>query len=541
VLQLDLNREITERTSKNPLESLQFGSIDDWKTLGLNDIIKNIDKAKRDTRIKGIFLNMSSVQAGGATIEEIRTALIDFKKSGKFIYSYGEVYGQGAYYLASVSDKMFVHPEGMIDFRGMSMELMFFKGALEKLEVEPQIIRHGKFKSAVEPFLLDKMSPENREQLETLSSSVWGRVLEGISESRKVPVERLQLLADTLVGRDAQASRDAGLVDVVCYYDEFLLELRKKSGWSETEKEHLVKISSYDNAYVKSEKPYSSDKIAVIYAVGDIVDGKGDDRTIGGATTSAELRKARKDSSVKAVVLRINSPGGSALASDVIWREVELTRKVKPVIASMGDYAASGGYYIACAADSIVADRNTITGSIGVFGLMFNAQKMFNNKLGVTFDTVKTGRNSDIGSMTRPMRPEEREIIQSEVEKTYQTFIGHVADGRKMSKDAVDSIGQGRVWSGTDGKRIGLVDKYGDLQDAIAMAARMAKLDNYRISELPRQKEIFEVLMSDFSEEVKSWMIRTELGTEFRYYESIREVTRDRGILTRLPFGITLY
>ncbi|MFM2207804.1 MAG: hypothetical protein RL213_1779 [Bacteroidota bacterium] len=536
VLVVELDPGTTERSSKNPFRNLSPAGMR-GETLGLNDILEDLDKARRDDRIKGMLLNLTAVPAGRATNEEIRKAILDFRKDGKFVYAYGDYYSQGAYYLASAADRIYVHPQGMVDFKGLSMEMMFFKGSLEKLEIEPQIIRHGKYKSAIEPFILDKMSPENREQLQTLMSGIWNHMLDNISASRRIPADSLSSLADGFVSRDPQTALKCGLVDKVSYYDELLDDMSKACGWKKDDQPKTVTLQRYDKAYVKSDRPYSPRKIAVIYAVGEINDGKGDDGSIGSVTTAAELRKVRLDTGVKAVVLRVNSPGGSALASDVIWREVELTRKVKPVIASMGDVAASGGYYISCAADSIIAQPNTITGSIGVFGLMFNAQKMFNDKLGITFDTLKTSRFADLGSMTRPMRAEERAMIEQEIEKIYDVFIGHVAEGRKMTKAQVDSIGQGRVWTGTDALRIGLVDKLGDIDDAVATAARMAKLDSYRIVELPRQKEFIEQLLEDFSGEAESFFAKRELGADnYRYYSEIKKLVSRQGILARMPF-----
>ncbi|MFM2136174.1 MAG: signal peptide peptidase SppA [Bacteroidota bacterium] len=541
VLVVELAPIAGERTSKNPFEQFSPGGLRP-AALGLNDILKNLDKARRDSRIKGILLNLTTIPAGRATNEEIRKALLDFKQSGKFIYAYGDYYTQGAYYLATTADRIYVHPQGMVDFKGLSMEMMFLKGALEKLEIEPQIIRHGKYKSAIEPFILDKMSPENREQLRTLMGDMWNHMLTRISESRKIPVDTLRMLADGFVSRDPEAALKNRLVDRVAFYDELLTDLEKSCSWKKEEKPKTVSLQRYDKAFVKSDRPYSGRKIAVIYAVGEISEGEGNDNSIGSVTTAEEIRKARLDTAVKAVVLRVNSPGGSALASDVIWREVMLTRKAKPVVASMGDVAASGGYYISCAADSIIAQPTTITGSIGVFGLMFNAQKMLNNKLGITFDTLKTSRFADLGSMTRPMRADERAMIEQEIEHIYDVFTGRVAEGRRMSKSGVDSIGQGRVWSGATAVDIGLVDRLGTLEDAVKMAARLAKLDTYRIVELPRQKEFIEQLMEDFASEAEAFFAKNELGEEnYRYYSGIRQLVRQQGVIAKMPFELDIH
>lgn len=536
VLQLRLDQPFSERTSKNPFRNLDFSNLGTTNTLGLTDVIKNIEKAKRDPHIKGILLDLSTLPAGMASMEAIRSSLNDFKKSGKFIYSYGEYYSQGAYYLATVSNRIYLHPQGAIDFKGLHAELMFFKGALDKLEIEPQIIRHGKFKSAIEPFILDKMSTENREQMQVMMDGLWNHLVQQISTSRAIPVDSLYAMANAFDGRNPETALTKKLVDRVAYYDELLADLQQACNWKKDEKPKMIAVNKYDKSSVKSDRPFSNKKIAVIYAVGEIGEGEGSDEKIGSATTAGEIRKARLDTSIKAIVLRVNSPGGSALASDVIWREIMLAKKAKPVVASMGDYAASGGYYIACAADSIVAEPTTITGSIGVFGLLFNAQKMFNNKLGITFDTVKTSHFADIGSMSRPMRDDERAMIQREIEHVYDVFISHVADGRRMSKANVDSIGQGRVWTGTDAVRLGLVDRIGTLQDAIEVAAKLARLDNYRTIELPRQKELLEELMQDLNVEAETYFAKKELGENYRYYSEFKKLINEQGIMARMPY-----
>ncbi|HNS13204.1 MAG TPA: signal peptide peptidase SppA [Bacteroidia bacterium] len=541
ILEITLDKSIEERTSNNPLEEFNFASFSSDKNLGLNDILKNIEKAGEDDKISGIFLNLSGVTAGMATIEEIRKALIVFKRSEKFIYAYGEDLSQGAYYLASVADKIFLHPEGSIDFKGFRAELMFFKGALEKLEIEPQVIRHGKYKSAIEPFVNDKMSPENKEQVKTLVNSFWNTFLENVSASRNLEIGELQYAADEFTARDAAAAMEAGLIDSVAYYDEVEDALYQKSGETSGKKVKLVSLSRYNKVYVKGKREFSNQKIAVIYAYGDIVSGKGSNDQIGSDKMGETIRKARQDSSIKAIVLRVNSPGGSAIASDVIWREVVLTKKVKPVVVSMGDYAASGGYYISCAADSIVAQPNTLTGSIGVFGLLLNAKNMFNNKLGITFDTVKTGRYADIGTMSRALTAAERSLIQLQIEKIYETFITHVAEGRNVTKEFVDSIGQGRIWSGETALKLGLVDVLGGTNDAIEIAARMAKLEKYRIVQLPEQKEFFEKILEDLNAEVGTYFTKQELGDQYKYYEQLKNIVRNNGIQARIPFELEVY
>ena len=540
VLELTFDNPIKERTSKNPFEGMKFPSFKSEQDLGLNDIIKNIEKAKTDNRIKGIFLNLSSLQGGISTAEEIRNALLKFKESHKFIIAYSEDYSQGTYYLASVADKIFLNPQGELSFHGLSTELTFFKGALEKLEVDPEIIRHGKFKSAVEPFINDKMSPENREQISVLLHSVWNVYINDVSVSRKMSREELMKIADDMLVRSPEDALRLKMVDQLAYADEVQAELKKLSGIQEKDKLKLLALKKYNHAS-GSAKSLSAKKIAVIYAVGVIGGGDGDDESIGSDRISEAIRKARLDSSIKAIVLRVNSPGGSALASDVIWREMALAKKAKPVVVSMGDVAASGGYYISCAADSIVAQPNTITGSIGVFGLLFNAQKMFNNKLGITFDTVRTGKFANMGSITRPLSASEKEIIQQQVERIYDTFLSHVADGRKMNKASVDSIGQGRVWSGTDAKRLGLVDALGGINTAIEIASRMAKLETYRTVALPEQKDFLQKILEDFSTETSSSITKKELGEGYKYYNQIQSLLKMNGIQARLPFEIEVY
>lgn len=539
VLEINFEDPIKERTSKNPFEEMDFTNLKAEHSPGLDQILKSISKAKADDRIKGIFLDLTKIQAGLATIEEIRNALIDFKKSKKFIYAYSESYSQGAYCLASLADIIYLYPQGDLDFKGLQVNLMFFKGTLEKLELKPEIIRHGKFKSAVEPFMYDKMSPENREQISTFINGIWNNILDGISSSRNISKITLQQIADSLSARKPADALRLHLVDKIAFYDEVLSDLKKKTGIEEKEKVKFVTLKKYVNAFVKAED-FSAKKIAVIYANGDIVSGKGQDDQVGSTRIAASLRKARLDSTIKAIVLRVNSPGGSALASDVIWRETVLAQRAKPLIVSMGDYAASGGYYISCAADTIVARPNTITGSIGVFGLLFNAKDMFKNKLGITFDGEKTGKYADIGDMSRAMSDEERAIIQEEVEKIYDTFITHVSEGRNISKSAVDSIGQGRVWTGSDAKKLGLVDVLGGLNDAIEIAAKKANLTNYRTIALPEQKEFFEQLMEDINTEVSTTFTKQQLGESYIYYQKLNELVNEKGILAKLPFNIEI-
>lgn len=541
ILYVDLKQEIVDRGSEDPFKGFDFASFQPNSPIGLNQILKAIANAKEDSNIKGILLELDAVNAGAATTEEIRNALIDFKSSGKFIYAYSDTYSQKAYYLASVADSVFLNPEGMIEWLGLRSEIMFFKKTLEKLGVEPQILRHGKFKSAVEPFMLDKMSPENREQTLTYISSIWNQWVKGISETRDISADKLNSLANNMEIFNAKKALENKLVDGLIYKDELIATLKTKLGIEEKKDISSIELKKYFKAPEVAKRKFSKDKIAVIYASGEIGMGEGGDDNIGSEGLSRTIRKARRDSSIKAIVFRINSPGGSALASEVIWREVDLAAKVKPVIVSMGDVAASGGYYIAAPATTIMANPTTITGSIGVFGLFFNLQKALDNKLGITVDVVKTNDHADFFSVYRPMTAEEKAVGQMFIEQTYQTFIGHVSAGRGIPVEQVDAIGQGRVWSGVNAKDIKLVDEFGGLTDAIKLAAEKAGLENYRLVELPKQKKLFEQLMEDMSAEAKAWMLKDELGLSFKAYNRIKSMLNNQGVQARMPYDIEVY
>ncbi|HNW52763.1 MAG TPA: signal peptide peptidase SppA [Bacteroidales bacterium] len=535
VIVLTLDQPVSERSSDNPLAHLNFSRPDMSSQLGLNDIVKNINRAAADSKVKGIYLELSDIPSGQATIEEIRNALIDFKKSGKFIFAYAEVFTQKSYYLASVADKIYLNPAGGMEFKGMVGQVMFFKGLLDKIDVEAQVIRHGKFKSAIEPFTLDKMSEPNKVQTLTFISGMWNHMLEGISASRKIPVDDLNAIANEYKIQTPQDAVSQKMVDKLLYKDQVLDELKSRLDVKNTKDLKFMKIGKYAHAPY-SEGSSSQDKIAVIYATGDIISGEGNEETIGSETISKAIRKARLDDNVKAVVLRVNSPGGSALASDVIWREMVLTKKAKPVVVSMGDVAASGGYYISCAADKIYAYPNTITGSIGVFGIIPNLKEMFNKNLGITFDEVKTNPYADYIPVTRPMNDAEKKIITRDIENIYSTFTTHVSEGRKMTVAQVDSIGQGRVWSGIDAKRIGLIDEFGGLNDAIKEAARLAKLKSFRTQELPEQKDTFQQLIETFTGDNTRVSLRKELGAAYPYYKYLSRMSRMQGIQALMPY-----
>ncbi len=540
VLFLNLDQEITERTSEDPLSKLPFVGSEGNKSIGFNDIIRGLREAKTDDNIKCIFLSVSSPRAGFATMREVRDALIDFKTSKKKIIAYSEVYTQGAYYLASVADKVYLNPEGALEFKGLKSEMMFFKGALDKLGIEAQIIRVGNYKSAVEPFFTNKMSDKNREQVTAYLGGLYETFLDGISKSRNISPPVLHEIADDYKIQQPKDALAYKLVDELKYKDQIIDELKLLSGKDKKKNLATVTINEYAISAKEAENNSAKDKVAVIYANGDIIGGEGSDERIGSERISRTIRKARLDSSIKAVVLRVNSPGGSALASDVIWREIALTKKVKPVIASFGDVAASGGYYIACGADSIFVQPNTITGSIGVFGVIPNLQKLYNEKLGITFDGVKTGKYADIMSTDRPMTSGERLIIQNDVNRVYDSFITRVANGRRKTKAYVDSVGGGRVWVGTDAVRIGLADRTGSFNEAIVSAAKKARLETYKVVEYPEMLDPLKSLMENSTEKIKTYFAKQELGANYLFYQQIKSAISRSGIQARMPYEIKI-
>ena len=544
LLILKLDGKIVERKSNNPFEDLEIPGIKVSNTTGLNQILECIEKAKTDDRIKGIYLELSEINSGYATVEEIRNALIDFKTSGKFIYTYADMISQKAYYLATVSDSLILNPMGMFDFRGLNAEHTFFKKALDKFGIEMQVVRgkNNKFKSAVEPYLFDKMSEANREQTKVYLKSIWNHVLKGISERRSIPVDSLNRYANgVMTFQKPDRALKCRFFDNLKYKDQVLADFRKLTGLGGNEEIPVVSVGEYD----KVPKPIvagglAKDRIAVVYASGEIDGGTDGPYQIDSKEVSKGIREARTDSAVKAIVLRVNSPGGSAFGSEVIWREVILAQKVKPVVVSMGDYAASGGYYIACGADAILANPTTITGSIGVFGTIPNLSGLLTDKIGITFDNVSTNDHSDMPSMTRKMTPFEKDLMQSYVESTYNTFISHVAEGRRMTTTFVDSIGQGRVWSGENGKLNGLVDEFGGLKDAVKLAALKAKIKNYRIKELPKQKDTFEELMKSFSTKMQNSFLESKLGESYHLWENFSREAHANGLYARMPYNLDI-
>lgn len=539
VLYLTFDYDITERSEVNPLGSLNLPGYS-TKNIGLDDILARIKYAATDANIKGIYIDASHIGVGFASLKAIRDELLLFKKTGKFVVAYNTGYDQKAYYVASISDKLYVNPQGTIDFKGLASSTMFYKDLLDKVGVEMQIVKVGTFKSAVEPFFLNKMSDANRMQVTSYLGSIYDTFINEISVSRSIAPDSLRAIANDYRVRGADDAVHYKLADGKLYKDELLSDLRRRLKIAERDEISFVSLLDY-NKKIKNDA--SGSEIAVLYASGEIVDGEGEKPgEIGGDKFSRELRKLREDDAVKAVVLRVNSPGGSALASDIIWREVVLTKKVKPVIVSMGDLAASGGYYISAAADSIFAEPTTITGSIGVFGVIPNFQNLMNNKIGVHYDGVKTGKFADLmTTLDRPLTAEERDIIQREVNKVYATFTKVVADGRKLSVADVDSIGQGRVWTGKQGVSNNLVDRLGSLDMAIKAAAKKAKLANYKVTQYPEKEDPFTSILNNSKEKVQVWVAKEQMGEYYRYFDVVRKATAQSGVQARLPYTVEIH
>lgn len=568
ILHLSLNQPIVDRAVNDPMANFPMSFGDDNK-LGLNDILNNLEMAKTDDNIEGIYLQLGGTSSGVATLQEVRDAIIDFKESGKWVVAYGEAMTQSAYWMASTADEVYLYPEGMLDIKGLAAELMFFKGTLDKLGVKSRIVR-GKgniYKSAVEPFLNSEMSDSNREQYEALLNGIWAEMLADITASRGMSADEFNRVADELLTYRTGGNKKAvelGVLDGLKYEDEVTDLLRSKVGLEDDDEElELLSMGKYigsnsdepqwqmqfgkkadEDADEDAEKKDDEPKVAVVYARGGISSGEGDEDNIGSVRIAQAIRDARKDSTVKAVVLRVNSPGGSALASDVIWREVELCKAEKPIVASMGDVAASGGYYISCGANKIMADPTTITGSIGVFGLLMETTELFNDKLGITTDGVKTHEHADMGLALGAMTDDEQAIIQESVDEVYQTFINKVAEGRGLSLEMVDSLGRGRVWLGTDALNNGLVDQLGGFDDAIAMAAELAGLaeGDYEVSSLPEVEDPFEAFIKELSGEAAiTEAIEAELGDNYRTYQYLKMMSSLEGVQMRLPFELEIH
>jgi protease-4 len=540
---IELNLEHIKNDYAGKYKDPWMTILSDGEKVGLSDIINAIESAKTDDDIKGISILNDESELGIAQRKALRDALESFKKSGKFVMAYANSYSQKEYYLNSVANTIYLNPVGDFDFKGLSAELMFFKDLQDKTGIKMEVIRHGKYKSAVEPFLDNKMSDANREQITALLNSVWSSVIADISKSRNISATKLNEIADGLLARTPELAKAEKLVDVVAYEDVYHDAIKKILKVDKDDNYNKISILDYTRKMVTTSEDFEiKDKIAIIYAQGEIMSGEGDVNTIGEGSMRRSLIEARKDKDVKAIVLRINSPGGNALTSDLIWREIELTKKVKPVVVSMGDYAASGGYYIACNANTIFAENNTITGSIGVFGILPNFSQLA-TKIGVHTEQVKTNKNAAEYSPFVPLDEKLKAVTLESVEHIYKTFVAHVAQGRKMSFAQVDSIGQGRVWSGSQALKVGLVDKIGGLDDALKEAAKLAKIKSYRTQNFPEfEKDINDILEHLPFAKSKESFIKEELGDEtYRLMEQIKRMQAQKGVQAMLPFEINIH
>ena len=541
LLYMDLNYNIPDRTCEDNITNTLRGFNSESNDMsGMNDIISNIKAAAKDPNISGIFLELSSIGTSTANIEEIRNELLRFRESGKFVITYSENMSQGAYFLATAGDEIYINPDGMLDIHGMASQVIFYKKLLDKLDIEMQIVRgpNNKFKSAVEPYFLEKMSDANREQMDKLLNSVWYQVLSDINKTRNISIKRINELADKLaLTFDANLALEEGFIDGLYYRDQIIARIKELAGIESTKKINILTNSQYSQLR-PAEETYP-DKIAVIYASGQIYDGEGDDTKIGSVTLSKAIREARENKKVKAIVMRVNSPGGSALASEVIRREVELAKAEKPFIISMGNYAASGGYWISTEGDRIFADPTTLTGSIGVFGTFPNAKQFLNEKIGITVDVAKTNKNADYGSIAEPLTPYQKAMLQKYVGNTYNDFTSLVARTRGLRQSYVDSIGQGRVWSGSDALELGLVDELGGLENAIDYAANQAGLTNYSIKTYPKQQDILQSIMNgSIQEPYTKSLIKNKLGDNYPFYETLEIITNAEGVQALMPFMI---
>ncbi|MFN8336218.1 MAG: signal peptide peptidase SppA [Cyclobacteriaceae bacterium] len=538
VLHLDLDVQITEQQAENPFAGLPFPGAEP-ANVGLLPLKQAIKNAKSDPKIEGIYLNVTYPMTGFATLEEIRQSILDFRESGKWVVAYADAMSEGAYYLASAADKVYLNPEGDVEFNGLAVEVTFFKKMFDKLEIKPEIFRVGQFKSAVEPFMLEKMSPENKLQLTEMINSIYDHVLTRVSEARGMDKSKLKEISDKMLVRNAKLSVEHGLVDSLLYYDQVLDELRGRLDLKEDAKVKFIKYNKYRKSYSESTGT-TSNEVAVIVADGTIMMGTGDQGVIGGEAFASEIRRARENDNVKAIVIRINSPGGSFVASDMMWREVNLASQEKPVIASMSDYAASGGYYLAMACDTIVAQPHTITGSIGIFSVLFDASGLLNNKLGITFDDVKTGEYGDMVTISRPLTDAEKNVWQTRTEEIYETFTRKAAEGRHVTQDDIRQVASGRVWTGTQAKEKKLVDILGGYNDAIEIAAKAAGIDDYKVRLYPRQKPFFQEFMEGIEENARVSAMKEELGSNYIYYQYWQEVKTCNGVQARMPFELVI-
>lgn len=538
-LVMDLNVPIQERSIDNPLKNIDFFSGTMQSTLGLNEILRSIDRAAKDPNIKGIFLETRSLQCGPATAQEIREALLKFKRSGKFIVSFADSYSQSAYYLATVADKIYLNPEGLIDLKGLVAGSMYFKRTLDKLGVKAEVVKCGKYKSATEPFVSETMSPENKAQLSAYIRGVWEVIAAAVVDSRSVTREQFEAFTNRLEGYNPESLKANAFVDGLRYRSQALGYIDSLLAY--TGEDHAPTIALEDYLTVpETKEKFHKDKIAVIYASGSIVDEGEDPETIVGKIYAQEIEKAVKDKHVKAIVLRVNSGGGSALASEQIRFELARAKGKKPVVVSMGDYAASGGYWIATPADAIVAQPTTLTGSIGVFGLFLNAEQGIKEKLGVNPEIIRTHASADIGSIFRPLSVTEKRVMQNSVDKVYARFVGLVSASRGLSEEKVLELGEGRIWVGTEAKQRGLVDEFGGLEQAVEVAAKKAKIENYRIEELPKEKDVFTRLMEAFGQKQTRQMAQTLGPAYMEYVEAMKLFRIKGGVLARIPYEIRI-
>jgi protease IV len=537
VLHLKLDKPIAELELEDPLAELLPGTVNE--SMGLIQLKEVINQAKEDTRIKGIYLNASYVMTGFATLEEIRQALVDFRSSGKWVVAYADYYSEGAYYLASAADKVYMNPEGQVEFNGLSVEVNFFKKLFDKLDIKPQIFRVGDFKSAVEPFMREDLSAENRLQLNEMLNSIHGSMLTGVSASRGIEREQLSEIANKMLIRNSGQALERKLIDSLFYDDQVKEELRRRLGLAEGKKVNFVKYSDYKRGV--SSASSSKNEIAVIVADGEILPGRAGQGVVGSATIREEIRKARTNERVKAIVIRVNSPGGVFQAADEMWREVYLASKEKPVIASMGDYAASGGYYLAMACDTIVAQPTTITGSIGVFSVLFDLSSFLDDRLGITSDQVNTGEVGDMITVTRPLTSIEKDIWQKQTDEIYETFTRKAAEGRGMDQADIKKVASGRVWTGEQAKERNLVDIIGTFDNAVQIAAEKAGvLTDYKIRYYPKQKNFLERIMNDYGDNVRSGVVKDELGEYATWLQKWNRIKNYQGTQARMPFEFSI-
>lgn len=544
VMMLDLNGTLVERTQEDPLGILSQWFGDESNTYGLDDILSSIQKAKENENIKGIYLQASSLGASYASLQEIRNALLDFKESGKFIIAYADSYTQGLYYLSSVADKVLLNPKGMIEWRGIASTPLFYKDLLQKIGIEMQVFKVGTYKSAVEPFIATEMSPANREQVTAFITSIWGQVTEGVSASRNIPIDSLNVYADRmLMFYPSEESIQCGLADTLIYRNDVRNYLKKLVEIDEDDNLPLVGLSDMMNVKKNVPKDKSGNVVAIYYASGEITDYPGSATSedgIVGSKVIRDLRKLKDDNDVKAVVLRVNSPGGSAFASEQIWHAVKELKAKKPVIVSMGDYAASGGYYISCVADTIVAEPTTLTGSIGIFGIIPNA-KGLTDKIGLSYDVVKTNKYADFGNIMRPFNEDERSLLQMMITEGYDTFVSRCAEGRQMPKEAIEKIAEGRVWTGETAKKLGLVDELGGIDKALDIAVAKAGIEGYTVVSYPAKQDFFSSLLDTKpTNYVESQLLKSKLGEFYQQFGLLKNLQEQSMIRARIPFELNV-